>query len=349
MECDMVIENNMVTVKATAETALRSSPTASVLLPVYNQDPELMETACNSILAQTFADFELVVVDDGSQRRDTSEWLDGLAGRDARVRVFHEPHRGLTRTLNIGLSYCQGEFICRQDSDDWSSPERLQSQIEFLRGHSELAVVGSWAMLHQNDTAPLWIDQLPAGPREIATAFPHQNPFCHGAICFRRDAAEAIGGYREEFTTSQDYDFLWRLCDRFGGANLPWVLYHRRFTATSISTNRAQDQARNRALARRLGAMRSRGQTEDFTRALQEIIGDVHCKKLSALSTQGDYLLLSGDYFAALKAYLQAVLKAPWRQLPYLKTLRWALYVLAPTLRARLFGHSQFEYTNELC
>jgi glycosyltransferase involved in cell wall biosynthesis len=339
----MVTESNTMNIKSTVEIEQCRRPTISVLLPVYNQDPELLETACNSILAQTFADFEFVVVDDGSQRRDTTQWLDVLAGRDARVRVFHEPHRGLTRTLNVGLAYCRGEFVCRQDSDDWSSPERFQLQIEFLREHSELAVVGSWAMLHQHDAAPLWIDQLPTGPRDIAAAFPRQNPFCHGAICFRREAAQAIGGYREEFTTSQDYDFLWRLCDRFGGANLPRVLYHRRFTPTSISTNHARDQARNRALSRRLGAMRCRGQTEDFTRALQEIAGDVHCKKLSALSTQGDYLLLSGHYFAALKAHLQAVLQAPWHRLPYLKTLRWALYVLAPTLRPRLFGHSQFE------
>jgi glycosyltransferase involved in cell wall biosynthesis len=341
MECDLVMENNMAHVQATAETVGRWPPMASVLLPVYNQDPELLKTACNSILAQTFADFEFLIIDDGSQRHDTIAWLDGLAARDARVRVFHEPHRGLTPTLNVGLAYCRGEFVCRQDSDDWSSPERFQSQIEFLREHPELAVVGSWAMLHQHDAAPLWTDQLPTTPQDILAAFPRQNPFCHGAICFRREAAEAIGGYREEFTTSQDYDFLWRLCDSFGGANLPRALYHRRFTPTSISTNRARDQARNRALARRLGAMRAGGQAEDFTRALHEVDGDLNYRNLSALSTQGDYLLLSGNYLAALKVHLHAMLRTPWRRLPYLKTLRWALYVLTPSLRPRLFGHSQ--------
>ncbi|HTQ40706.1 MAG TPA: glycosyltransferase [Pirellulales bacterium] len=335
----MVTENNMANIGEAAEIAPGRPPIVSVLLPVYNQKPALLEVACGSILAQTFRDFEFVVVDDGSRRRDTVAWLDGLADNDARVRVYHEPHRGLTRTLNVGLAYCRGDFICRQDSDDWSDPQRLQSQIEFLQERSDLAVVGSWAMLHRDDAVPLWIDRLPTAAQDIAAAFTHQNPFCHGAICFRRAAAETIGGYREEFTTSQDYDFLWRLCERFGGENLPEVLYHRRFTATAISTNRARDQARNRALARRLGAMRSCGQTEDFPRAMQEAAGDEEGKALSALSTQGDYLLLSGHYLAALKAHLRAVLRAPWRQLPYLKTLRWALYVLAPALRPRLFGH----------
>jgi hypothetical protein len=85
--------------------------------------------------------------------------------------------------------------------------------------------------------------------------------------------------------------------------------------------------------------MRAGKETEDFTRALQEIAGDLHYKKLSALSTQGDYLLLSGHYYASLKAHLQAVLRTPWRGLPYLKALRWPLYVFAPPLRPRLFGH----------
>jgi hypothetical protein len=85
--------------------------------------------------------------------------------------------------------------------------------------------------------------------------------------------------------------------------------------------------------------MRARNESEDFTRALQEIAGDVHYKTVSALSTQGDYLLLSGHYLAALKAHLHAVLRTPWRRLPYLKTVRWTLYVFAPALRPRLFGH----------
>src|SRR5262249_23231873 len=180
-----------------------------------------------------------------------------------------------------------------------------------------------WALVHQPAAKPLWIDQYPTDSRAVANAFSQRNPFCHGAICFRRKAAEAIGGYREEFTTSQDYDFLWRMCDRYAGENLPRVLYHRRFTATSISTNRATDQARNRALARRLGAMRALKQPEDLTRALQEINNDASCKNVSALSSQGDYLLLSGDYWSSLKTHARSILHTPWRPLPYLKLLRW--------------------------
>jgi hypothetical protein len=86
--------------------------------------------------------------------------------------------------------------------------------------------------------------------------------------------------------------------------------------------------------------MRARGQLEDITRALQEISVDISAKKLSSLSTQADYLLLSGYPFAALRTHLQAVLRTPWRRTPYLKALRWGLYMLAPAWRPRLFGHS---------
>jgi glycosyltransferase involved in cell wall biosynthesis len=340
MECDMVttaISNEFGSMHGLdGKTGL---PTASVLLPVYNQEPTIFEMACNSILAQSFQDFELVIINDGSQRSDTITFLNELVGRDARVRVLHEPHRGLTRSLNVGLKSCRGEFVCRQDSDDWSDRDRLQMQIDYLRAHSELAVVGSWARLHQHDEKPLWIDQYPTDSCAVAGAFSHKNPFCHGAICFRRSAAETIGGYREEFTTSQDYDFLWRMCDRYAGENLPRVLYHRRFTATSISTNRAIDQARNRALARRLGAMRALRQPEDLAQALREVDKDTCYKNVSALSTQADYLLLSGDYWSSLKTHARSMLHTPWRPTPYVKLLRWVAYVLVPTLRPRLFGH----------
>lgn len=317
-----------------------SRPAVSVLMPVYNEEPTLLDQACQSILAQSFVDFEFVIVDDGSQRQETVTWLQAATGIDSRLRILHESHRGLTATLNVGLSHCRGVFICRQDSDDWSDPERLACQVEFLQQHRNVGVVGSRVALHQYDGTPLWMNRLPTDPQSVAIAFDHMNPFCHGAICFRRDAAAAIGGYREEFSTSQDYDFLWRLCDRFGGANIPKALYHHRFTPASISANRGRDQAVNRSLARRLAAMRSRGLPEDFQSARQEIEATLKYDDLAALLKHGDHLLLAGHYLPALKANLRAMLRAPLRRLPYLKTLRSALFMLAPSLRPRLFGHT---------
>jgi glycosyltransferase involved in cell wall biosynthesis len=286
------------------------------------------------------ADFELVLLDDGSHCAETIAELNRLAGHDCRVRVFHEPHRGLTPSLNVGLSHCRADIICRQDSDDWSAPDRLERQVAFLRWNPGMAVVGSWTMLHQQDQTPLWVNRLPTDPESIRSAFQHMNPFCHGAVCFRREAAAAIGGYREEFTCSQDYDFLWRLCDRFAGANLPAPLYHHRYTTRSISTKRAHEQARNRSLARRVAAMRAQRLAEDFALARQEIDADFDGNDASALLKQGDHLLLSGHYLAALRINLAALMRAPFHHLPYLKTLRLALYVFAPALRPRLFGHA---------
>ena len=194
-------------------------------------------------------------------------------------------------------------------------------------------------MLHEDDQTPLWIDHLPTEPHDITAAFPKQNPYCHGAICFRRAAAEQIGGYREEFNTSQDYDFLWRLSERFGGANLPQVLYHRRFTPSSISTNRALDQARNRALARRLGAMRAAINRKTSPKPCKKISADLQRKIFPHSRHRAIICSSQATTLPALKKYLHAILRTPWRRLPYLKTFRWALYMLAPRLRPRLFGH----------
>lgn len=326
----------MVSTSATNSISARD-PTASILMAVHNESPDLLDTACRSILSQTMADFELILIDDGSQRDDTLQTLHRLAAADRRIRLFHEPHRGLTRTLNIGLSHCRAEFVCRQDSDDWSEPDRLACQIAFLLCRPELSVVGSWAMFHQAGGKPLWVSRLPIEPAEVTAALHHMNPFIHGAICFRREMALSIGGYREQFTTSQDYDFLWRLCDAFGGANLPQVLYHHRFTGASISATRARDQATNRLLARRLASLRSQGLPEHVEEVRAEI--DPKVDSITALLKQADHHLLAGEYARAFTAQFHAMGRAPFRQSVYLKTVRALLFILAPALRPRLFGH----------
>ena len=110
-------------------------------MTVYNDPPEYLGTAIHSVLAQTFERFEFLILDDGSTRDDTIQTLDRFAYGESRIRLFREPHRGLTRTLNVGLAHCRAELVCRQDADDWSTPDRFVRQIEYLKAHPELAVV----------------------------------------------------------------------------------------------------------------------------------------------------------------------------------------------------------------
>lgn len=318
---------------------LIGNPMVSVLLSVYNESPIYLENCIMSILEQTYPNFELIILDDGSTDEATKEALLSFAGMDPRIRLFKEPHRGLTKTLNRGLRLCRGEFVCRQDSDDWSARNRFERQVAFLLDHPEISVAGSYVLLHRQDGTPLWVAQLPSSVEEVNDALPFQNPFCHGATCFRREDAEAVGGYREELVCAQDYDFFWRLCERGGGVNLPEVLYHHRYTNKSISTTKSHEQARVTIVTRQLARMRQSGQKENVQQAFRQAEREVALEHLryAGLLRHGDYVMLAGDYTRAFSVYLKCLISKPFRFQGWAKLLRWMVFVTVPPLRKRLF------------
>ena len=106
----------------------------SVLLPVYNEQPAFLNRAIESILAQTMPDFKLFLLDDGSDAATAAD-LDAWSARDARIRVIHLPHQGVTITLNHGIREAHGQFIARMDGDDIALPHRFEKQIAFLEAH----------------------------------------------------------------------------------------------------------------------------------------------------------------------------------------------------------------------
>ena len=320
-------------------TSCDQVPKVSVLMTLFNDPPEFVRQAVNSILFQTYSDFEFVIVADGTSRDDTLSLLARFAEQDQRIRLFREPHRGITQTLILGMSFCRAALICRQDADDWSEPDRLAKQCEFMRNHPEVGVVGTAVRLCQERGQLLWTQSLPCEPGAVLQSFPTANPFVHGAICFRAEAARAVGGYNSAFNCTQDYEFLWRLCERFGGANLPDVLYHHRRTPGSQASQMNVVLASERPVVRLLAQQRARGESEDTQliseMASRQIVGGPAQFRLGIADQQ----LLAGHYLASLKSYLQAIAGAPHKPTAYLKTIRWLLFVLAPPWRARLFGH----------
>ena len=133
----------------------------TVLMAVYNPPLGMLDEAIDSILGQTFPDFEFLILDDGSTDPGTAPHLRTRAQADARVRIAWEPHRGLTATLNRGLGLASGEFIARQDADDWSAPTRFARQLAHFAAHPSDAVCGSNALTHQQDGRALWPTRLP--------------------------------------------------------------------------------------------------------------------------------------------------------------------------------------------
>ena len=208
-------------------------PRVTVLMAVHNGARHLRE-AVDSILAQTFLDFEFLIVDDGS----TDESAAILASyADPRIVMLRNATNvGLTKSLNIGLNAARGELVARQDADDRSYPERLARQVAFLDVHPEIAVVGAQARIIDADG-----HQLPAGERKpldaesIRFALLFSNPIVHTAATFRRKLVDA---YDERFVTSQDVELWSRLAENHPLANLPERLVDLRVHAQSVSATR---------------------------------------------------------------------------------------------------------------
>jgi GT2 family glycosyltransferase len=218
-------------------------PTVSVLMPVWNAE-RFVAPAIESILSQTFTDFEFLIFDDGSTDRSV-EIVSRYADRDSRIRLFPRPHVGYTRWLNEGLSLARGEFVARMDADDIALPSRLERQVDHLRRAGDCVAVGSSVYLIDSDAAPICEhrydpDHESIDGGHIAGEF---NMILHPACTFRRSALLAVGGYREEFHTAEDYDLFLRLAEVGRLANLPEILLHYRKHHGSVNVRQHLDQA----------------------------------------------------------------------------------------------------------
>jgi glycosyltransferase involved in cell wall biosynthesis len=207
----------------------RRVPTVSVLMPAYNAAAYLREAA-DSILAQTYADFELLIVDDGSTDATPDLLSDFTDDRVRRLR--NDRNLGIPGTRNRCLAEAQGEYVAWMDADDRSRPERLQHQLDYLRQHPELAAVGSWAQVIDEAGAPLKQWHWETDPQEIREVLPGRNCIVNGSTLARRAALQAIGGFR--LLVAEDYDLWLRLTDQGAClANLPEMLYEYRIHGTS--------------------------------------------------------------------------------------------------------------------
>lgn len=199
-------------------------PRITVLLPVHNGGAYL-DAAVRSILGQTFPDFELLAIDDGSTD-GSGEVLRGY--RDPRLRLVENSRNlGIVETLNRGLSLARGEYIARMDSDDISLPERFERQSRFLDAHPEVGVVGTSGGLIDGREESLGSFRYPLSHEAICFSLHFFNPLAHPSVMMRREVVLSSGGYRSvglsrgETSFPEDYDLWWRLSDLTRLANLP--------------------------------------------------------------------------------------------------------------------------------
>ena len=229
---------------------MMGNPNVSVVMAVYNGEPYLAETV-QSILNQSYTDFEFIIVDDGSTD-DTWKTLTRFAEQDARlVLLRNQPNVGVVRSLNRGLDQSRGKIIVRQDADDLSSPERIQKQMAFLDTHPDYGLVAAVPQLIDMDGAPLERTGWDATQNEeIQTKLLDYMCLCGPSIAIRRECLEAVGFYfAEGLDASEDYDLCLRLAEVTKLASLGGALYLYRQHPASASSKRAQQQMFNKAVA----------------------------------------------------------------------------------------------------
>lgn len=208
-------------------------PYISVLMGVFNGE-QFVARAVASILAQTFTDLELIVINDGSTD-STLQILESF--RDSRLRVITHENRGLTRGLNEAAALARGRWLARQDADDLSIVTRFEQQAAFLERNPDVKLVGSSVFMSNRFGLFNEIFDYPQSDAAIRRAFPVLNPFCHGAVIVERHLFEQVGGYDETYRWAQDYDLWGRILPRSKAANLAPPLYGRvRHGGTSEST-----------------------------------------------------------------------------------------------------------------
>lgn len=191
-----------------------------------------LRAAIESILAQTFTEFEFLIVDDGS--RDGSVAI-VESYNDARIRLIRNAeNKGQTACLNQGLAIARGEWIARQDADDISLPHRLERQMQRLAAEPRLVLLGCQAWIVDGSGKFAGLLNVPHGPASIEWASLFENPFIHTAAVFRREAAMKLGGYDENFRICQDYDFWIRMVREEPAANLSERLVIYRHSADSL-------------------------------------------------------------------------------------------------------------------
>ena len=206
-----------------------STPRVSFVMPAYNAARTIGE-AIESVLGQTFGDWELIVIDDASTD-ETRDVVDGY--RESRVRVVrNETNQEIARALNRGVKMAAGEFVARLDADDMSLPGRCARQVKFLEERGEVAVVGADIETF-TEAGERAVVKYPPDAAYVAAALVFRNSLAHPAVMWRREVLAGRGlWYDERIRRAQDYD-LWARCTAAGLtlANVPEVLVRYRLHA----------------------------------------------------------------------------------------------------------------------
>jgi glycosyltransferase involved in cell wall biosynthesis len=210
----------------------------SVVMSVFNEE-ECLTDAIDSILSQTFTDFEFIIINDGS----TDESVNIINSyNDERIVLIDQNNKGLTASLNVGIVQSKGKYIARQDADDISYPSRLMEQVKVFANNSALIVLATRGLIKtgiHSYNSPFYSNI------DIKYKIKLRNVLIHSSVMIRKDIFESVGFYNEKYLTSQDYDAWIRLSDLGEISMIDKVLVSREIRNNSISKTKLLTQCIN--------------------------------------------------------------------------------------------------------
>lgn len=282
------------------------NPPITVFMPVYNSEKYLNQSI-ESILFQTFKDFEFLIIDDHSTD-GSLKIIYEYAAKDSRIKVVnHQTNQGIVNTANEAIVLAKGEFLARMDSDDISPPERLEKQYAFFKHNTGYVCVGSKCLLIDTQNDPLIEFPFFENHEEIMEAMlKGSNVVINPSLMIKLDALKKIGGYRQEYPSAEDFDCVMRLAEVGKLRNLPDVIFKYRQHLMSI------------------GYMKREQQKNDFFHALEEAykrrnlyFDQTHFKNLLSKEKSNHYqkwgwwALKARNVNTARKYALKSILKWP--------------------------------------
>jgi hypothetical protein len=313
-----------------------TKPTVSVLINVFNGE-KYVTAAVQSILNQTFTDFEVLIMDDGSTD-DTAQIVEEFARRDDRVRVFHQQNQGPAGALNPLIGYAQGQYLAHLDADDVAYPERLRRQVDYLNQWPEVGLVSCWTQIISSNDTTLMCYCYPDDHAWLVNQLEAvENPLVHSSVMIRRPVLDRVSPvYR--FRYILDYDLWLRLSTltRFGVVQDVLLAYRRH--GGQITANYRQQRERLIHLIYTLHQRRQAGEPEGDWQAEQRAIFAAP----AAPSSTPERDMAYAAYVEAVSLQLYGGSRQTVRQLlrlamgvPHLKRkaqVRWALTLLPGTL-----------------
>lgn len=316
-------------------------------MAICNADQFLAESI-ESVLAQTFRDFELIIVDFGST--DNSRAItSGYAIKDARIKLLEIPNCGLAEARNAACSLARGKYIAVMDADDVCLPHRLMLEVDYLEKNPAIAIVGTATEWINAKGHVLGIHEVPYADHEIKATLPYRCPYWHPTVLIRKNAFLSVGGYRNAFVFAHDYDLELRLAERFACANLPDVVLRYRIHPSQVSFRKQSLQtccklaAQTSSVARKRGSPDPLNEITEITPVLLTELGVSKARQQNALVA--DFRnwvrsMIAAKEYAATQNAVSAMLRSDLRAVD-----RWQVADLYLTLALLYRGQANFKKT----